>query len=104
MEIDEKHLFKHKLDYLKLVLKISRIRYHGKEPSTELLKKAHDRKPLKTIRIMTMPNIYFTITIFVGVTLYVLVTLLRKQKQEKQKYEQILDRSAEPQFRAKTNL
>jgi hypothetical protein len=50
-----------------------------------------------------MPDIYFTITIFAGVTLYVFLTLLRKQKQDKQKYEQILDRSAEPQFHVKTN-
>jgi len=42
METDEKYLLKHKLDYLKLALKISKFRYHGKEPSGELLKQAHE--------------------------------------------------------------
>jgi hypothetical protein len=41
MEIDDKYLCKHKLDYLKLTLKISRLRYHGQQPPPELLIQAH---------------------------------------------------------------
>jgi len=41
MEIDDKYLLKHKLDYLKLALKISVLRYHGDEPPKGLLKRAH---------------------------------------------------------------
>ena len=40
METSDKNLFKHKLDYLKLTLKISKMRYHGEKPSSELLSKA----------------------------------------------------------------
>ena len=40
MEIDDKTPFGRKLDYLKLSLKISKLRYHGDEPSQALLKKA----------------------------------------------------------------
>jgi hypothetical protein len=40
MEIDDKYLSKHKLDYLKLSLKIHKMRYHGNEPSKELVKQA----------------------------------------------------------------
>jgi len=42
MEPDDKHLLKHKLDFLKLALKISKSRYHGAEPSPKLLKEAHE--------------------------------------------------------------
>jgi hypothetical protein len=41
MQTDEKRLLKHKLDYLKLALKISKIRYRGDEPPKGLLKRAH---------------------------------------------------------------
>jgi len=41
MQTDEKQLFKHKLDYLKLALRISKLRYHGDEPPKGLLKRAH---------------------------------------------------------------
>jgi hypothetical protein len=41
MEIDEKHLLKYKLDYLKLALKMSKLRYRGDEPPKGLLKRAH---------------------------------------------------------------
>ena len=40
MEIDDKIPFCHKLDYLKLSLEISKLRYHGDEPSKALLQKA----------------------------------------------------------------
>jgi hypothetical protein len=41
MPTDEKQLLKHKLDYLKLALRISKLRYHGDEPPKGLLKRAH---------------------------------------------------------------
>ena len=41
MQSDEKQLLKHKLDYLKLALRISKLRYHGDEPPKGLLKRAH---------------------------------------------------------------
>ena len=57
MEKDNKHLLKHKLDYLKLALKISRLRYHGKEPSTELLREAHDLGHLADISKEELENL-----------------------------------------------
>jgi hypothetical protein len=42
MELDDKFISKHKLDYLKLALKISRMRYHEEEPPKELLQRAHE--------------------------------------------------------------
>ena len=42
MKIDNKHLLKRKLDYLKLTLKISKMRYHGEEPSMDLLLQAQE--------------------------------------------------------------
>ena len=52
-----------------------------------------------------MPGIYFIITIFVGITLYLVLSLIWKQEQEqdKQKYGKILDNSAESQFHVKTD-
>ena len=40
MKIDHRYLLKHKLDYLQLTLKISKLRYHGKEPDMDLLLQA----------------------------------------------------------------
>ena len=40
MEIDDKYLFEHKLDYDKLLVKISRIRYRGEEPPEEDISRA----------------------------------------------------------------
>lgn len=40
MEIDDKYPFENKLEYLKLVLKISRIRNRGDKPPQALLKQA----------------------------------------------------------------
>lgn len=42
MEIAEKILFKQNLDYLKLVLKISKLRYNGQEPPKKLLQQARE--------------------------------------------------------------
>lgn len=41
MQTDDKDLIKHKVDYLKVALKISKIRYHGDDPPKWLLKQAH---------------------------------------------------------------
>ena len=40
MEIDDKHLFEHKLEYVKLLVKISRIRYRGEDPPEQDLTQA----------------------------------------------------------------
>lgn len=48
-----------------------------------------------------MLGAYFLITIFVGIALYFVLSMIRKQDQDKQKYDKILDNSAEPQFHAK---
>ncbi len=42
MVTNDKHLLKYKLDYLQLTLKISKLRYHGEEPSMDLLIQAHE--------------------------------------------------------------
>ena len=42
MEIDDKYHFKNKLDYVKLLLKISRIRYRGEDPPEEFLNQARE--------------------------------------------------------------
>jgi hypothetical protein len=42
MEIAEENLFKQNLDYLKLVLKISKLRYKGQEPPKKLLQQARE--------------------------------------------------------------
>ena len=41
MKTDDKDRLRHKLDYLKVALQISRIRYNGDEPPLGLLKRAH---------------------------------------------------------------
>lgn len=41
MEIDDKYPLENKLEYLKLFLKISRIRYRGDDPPQALLKQAY---------------------------------------------------------------
>ena len=38
-----------------------------------------------------MPGIYFIITIIVGITLYLVLSLIWKQEQDKQKYDEILE-------------
>ena len=57
MEPDDKHLLKHKLDFLKLALKISKSRYHGEEPSPELLKEAHELGHLAGISNEELENL-----------------------------------------------
>ena len=42
MEIDDKYHFKNKLDYIKLLLEISRIRYRGEDPPEEFLNQARE--------------------------------------------------------------
>ena len=42
MEIDGKIDVKHKIDYLKLALKITKIRYIGDEPPKKLIQQAHE--------------------------------------------------------------
>ena len=42
MEIDDKYHFKNKLDYVKLLVKISRIRYRGEDPPEEFLNQARE--------------------------------------------------------------
>jgi phage shock protein PspC (stress-responsive transcriptional regulator) len=34
-----------------------------------------------------MPAIYFIITIFVGIVLYLVLSMIREQEQDKQKYD-----------------
>jgi hypothetical protein len=57
METDDKYLLKHKLDYLKLALKISKIRYHGNEPDKEILKIAHELGHLAGISKEELKNL-----------------------------------------------
>jgi hypothetical protein len=40
-----------------------------------------------------MPSLYFTITIFIGIALYVLLSIIQKQKNNEQENEQIFDNS-----------
>ena len=42
METDNKIALKHKIDYLELSLKITKMRYYGKEPPIELLMQANE--------------------------------------------------------------
>jgi hypothetical protein len=57
MEIDDKIYFKHKMDYLKLALKISKIRYKGEEPSQELMQQAHEIGRLAGISEQELKNL-----------------------------------------------
>lgn len=61
MEIDDKYLSEHKLDYLKLSLKISKMRYHGNEPSKELLQKAFEIGRLAGISETELKSLCFGI-------------------------------------------
>ena len=42
MKIDDQYLFEYKLDYVKLLVKISRIRYRGEDPPEEFLSQARE--------------------------------------------------------------
>jgi len=63
MEINDKILVKHKLDYLKLTLKISKLRYHGEEPSIELLLRAQQVGSLAKIPDDELNNLLFNLDI-----------------------------------------
>ena len=63
MEIDNKYLLKHKLDYLKLTLTISKLRYHGEEPSMDLLLQAHGVGHLADIPDDELNNLLFNLDI-----------------------------------------
>ena len=57
MEINDKILLKHKLDYLKLALKISKLRYHADEPPKGLLQRAHELSRLAGISEQELKNL-----------------------------------------------
>ena len=57
MEIDDKFDVKHKIDYLKLALKISKIRYKGDEPPNELLQQAHEIGRLAGVSEQELKNL-----------------------------------------------
>ena len=57
MKIDKNDLLDHKLDYLKLTLKISKLRYHGDEPPEELLRQAYEIGRLVGISEMELESI-----------------------------------------------
>ena len=57
MKIDKNDLLDHKLDYLKLTLKISKLRYHGDEPPEELLQQAYEIGRLVGISEMELESI-----------------------------------------------
>ena len=63
MEIDDKYLLKHKLDYLKLALKISKLRYHGDEPPKGLLQRARELGRLAGISEEELKNLWFNLDI-----------------------------------------
>lgn len=63
VEIDDKYPFKHKLEYLKLTLKISRLRYHGKEPDMDLLLKAQELGNLAGIPEDELNSLLFNLNI-----------------------------------------
>ena len=57
MKIDESDLLDHKLDYLKLTLKISKLRYRGDAPPKELLRQAYEIGRLIGISEMELESI-----------------------------------------------
>ena len=63
MQIDDKYLFKHKLNYLELTFKISKLRYQGEEPSMDLLLQAHEVGHLADIPDDELNNLLFNLDI-----------------------------------------
>jgi hypothetical protein len=59
MEIDDKILIKHKLEYLELVLKINQLRTKGEEPAFELLVQAKNLGRLAKISEGTLNKLLF---------------------------------------------
>jgi hypothetical protein len=57
MEIDDKYLFKHKLDYIKLLLEIIRIRNHGDDPPDEILSQARKLGQLTGVSEQELKNL-----------------------------------------------
>jgi hypothetical protein len=57
MEIDNKIDVKLKMDYLKLALKISKIRYKGEEPPQGLMHQAHEIGRLAGISEQELKNL-----------------------------------------------
>ena len=57
MKKDDKYILDYKLDYLKLTLKISKLRYHGDEPPEELLQQAYEIGQLVGVSEMELKNI-----------------------------------------------
>jgi hypothetical protein len=57
METDDRNLIKHKVNYLKASLQISKIRYHGDEPPKELLQQAHELGRLAGISKNELENL-----------------------------------------------
>ena len=63
MKINGKHLLKHKIDYLELALKITKMRYYGKEPPVELLMEANEVGSLAEIPDNELNNLLFDLDI-----------------------------------------
>ena len=63
MEINDKIDVKHKIEYLKLVLKISRLWYHGEEPDIDLLLQAQETGQLAGIPDDELNNLIFNLNI-----------------------------------------
>jgi len=60
MEIDDKYLFEHKLEYVKLLVKISRIRYRGEDPPEQDLTQAHKLGQLIGVSEEELNNLWAT--------------------------------------------
>ena len=56
--MDYRILFKYKIDYLKLALKISRLRFKGDIPPSELLQQAHEIGRLAGISEQELKNLW----------------------------------------------
>jgi hypothetical protein len=63
MEMDYNYLFKQKLEYLKLTVMISKLRYHGKEPDMDLLLEARKLGELAAIPDDELNNLLFNLNI-----------------------------------------
>jgi len=63
MEICDKYLLINKLEYLKLTLKISKLRYHGEEPDMDLLLEAQKIGRLAGIQDDELNNLLFNLSI-----------------------------------------
>jgi hypothetical protein len=63
METVNRYLLQHKLEYLKLTVKISRIRYHGKEPDRDLLLEAQKIGLIADIEDNELNNLLFNLNI-----------------------------------------